>query len=413
MANKTISTVIQVRRDTLENWNAVKDSFIPAAGEPCLVLDNGKVKYGDGVKPWGELPYSGGDDPVPAQVFQVTADSEETDEAAIVRITAGKVIANGDSVIVSHVIADDKISKTAYEWNGSAWAAFDGNYSADNVYFAKDFEFSEAFGRYKPSATTGMVTVPAGAKSMSALLDDAFSEEKNPTITQPVANLTVTGAGSKEAGTNVSLGYTASLTAGKYEYGPATGITAKTYSVVFDSQTLDTATGTFDTVQVIDGFNKSVTATITYDDGAMPVTNKRNEYAAGQIKSGSKSKTTGSVTAYRNTFYGALTDKSIALDSATIRGLSGKSGSTLANGSKFTITLPVGTQSVVFAYPATLRDVNLVTDTNGLGAAVTSAFTKSTVDVEGANGYNAISYKVYRTDFANPTDTANTYNVTI
>lgn len=412
MVNKIISTVIQVRRDTLENWNAVKDSFIPAVGEPCLVLDNGKVKYGDGVKTWGELPYSGGDDPIPAQVFQVTANSDETDDAAIVRVTDGKVIANGDSVIVSHVIAEDKVSKTAYEWNGSAWAAFDGNYSADNVYFAKDFEFSEAFGRYKPDGT-GMVTVPAAAKNMSGLLDDAFSQEKNPSITQPTANLTVTGAGAKEAGTNVTIGYTASLTAGNYQYGPATGITAKTYSVVFDTQTLDTATGTFDAVQVIDGFNKSVTATITYDEGAMPITNKKNEYAAGQIKAGSKSKTTGSVTAYRNTFYGTLTDKSIALDSAAIRGLTGKSGSTLANGSKFTITLPAGTQSVVFAYPATLRDVNLVTDTNGLGAAVTSAFTKSTIDVEGANGYSAISYKVYRTDFANPTDTANTYNVTI
>lgn len=412
MVNKIISTVIQVRRDTLENWNAVKDSFIPAVGEPCLVLDNGKVKYGDGVKTWGELPYSGGDDPIPAQVFQVTANSDETDDAAIVRVTDGKVIANGDSVIVSHVIAEDKVSKTAYEWNGSAWAAFDGNYSADNVYFAKDFEFSEAFGRYKPDGT-GMVTVPAAAKNMSGLLDDAFSQEKNPSITQPTANLTVTGAGAKEAGTNVTIGYTASLTAGNYQYGPATGITAKTYSVVFDTQTLDTATGTFDAVQVIDGFNKSVTATITYDEGAMPITNKKNEYAAGQIKAGSKSKTTGSVTAYRNTFYGTLTDKSIALDSAAIRVLTGKSGSTLANGSKFTITLPAGTQSVVFAYPATLRDVNLVTDTNGLGAAVTSAFTKSTIDVEGANGYSAISYKVYRTDFANPTDTANTYNVTI
>lgn len=376
------------------------------------MLDNGKVKYGDGVKTWGELPYSGGDDPIPAQVFQVTANSDETDDAAIVRVTDGKVIANGDSVIVSHVIAEDKVSKTAYEWNGSAWAAFDGNYSADNVYFAKDFEFSEAFGRYKPDGT-GMVTVPAAAKNMSGLLDDAFSQEKNPSITQPTANLTVTGAGAKEAGTNVTIGYTASLTAGNYQYGPATGITAKTYSVVFDTQTLDTATGTFDAVQVIDGFNKSVTATITYDEGAMPITNKKNEYAAGQIKAGSKSKTTGSVTAYRNTFYGTLTDKSIALDSAAIRGLTGKSGSTLANGSKFTITLPAGTQSVVFAYPATLRDVNLVTDTNGLGAAVTSAFTKSTIDVEGANGYSAISYKVYRTDFANPTDTANTYNVTI
>ena len=48
-----------------------------------------------------------------------------------------------------------------------------------------------------------------------------------------------------------------------------------------------------------------------------------------------------------------------------------------------------------------------------MNAEIKSAFTKSTVSVEGANGYTAISYKVYTTDYAQPNDKANTYTVTI
>lgn len=56
-----IKRVFQVRRDTEENWLA-HQNIIPAAGEPCLTLDGhyaGQVKFGDGVKSWGELNYTG------------------------------------------------------------------------------------------------------------------------------------------------------------------------------------------------------------------------------------------------------------------------------------------------------------------------------------------------------------------
>ena len=83
------------------------------------------------------------------------------------------------------------------------------------------------------------------------------------------------------------------------------------------------------------------------------------------------------------------------------------------NGSKFSIPIPVGALRVVFAYPATLEDVASVKDVNGLGAESKSAFTVSNVDVEGANGYTAKSYKVYVCDFANANDKANTFDVQI
>lgn len=68
---------------------------------------------------------------------------------------------------------------------------------------------------------------------------------------------------------------------------------------------------------------------------------------------------------------------------------------------------------VVFAYPATLNDLSSVTDTNGLGAEILSGFSVTNVDVNGYNGHEAKSYKVYYIDYANPNDTANSYTFTI
>jgi len=49
----------------------------------------------------------------------------------------------------------------------------------------------------------------------------------------------------------------------------------------------------------------------------------------------------------------------------------------------------------------------------GLNAEVKGVFTKSSVSVEGANGYTPIGYKVYRYTPAVPFQAAATYNVTI
>ena len=413
MAEKLINTIIQVRRDTQANWTNVASEFVPKEGEPCLTLDGadkGKVKYGDGVTTWGALEYSGGDIPV-TQVFQVTANTDETDEAAIARITAGKTVIAGDVVIVSRVISGEKVSKTAYNYNGTAWTALDGNYNAKNVYFDKNLTFTVPFGKYSVPAS-GMGTISSDGVNVYDFFNDALNEEKNPSTTQPAVTLTSAEVKSYEVGTSVAPKYSASLSKGSYTYGPDTGITASTWSVVFNSETLTTASGTFGAVTVGDNTNLSITATATYEAGAMPKTNIGNDYPAGQIKAGSKSKTSGNITGYRNSFYGTFADKATALSSDSIRGLTA-SNKALSNGNTFSITLPVGAQSVVFAYPATLRDVTSVKDVNGLNAEIKGAFTQSVVQVEGANAYTAKDYKVYRTDFAEALGKANTYTVTI
>ena len=115
--------------------------------------------------------------------------------------------------------------------------------------------------------------------------------------------------------------------------------------------------------------------------------------------------------AYRAGFYGTLTEKS-DLTSDTIRGLS-KTTTGLYEGKSTTVSIPLGARRVVFAYPASLGDLASVTDTNGLNAEILDGFTKITIDVEGANGYDAISYNVYYIDYANPNDKTNSYKFKI
>lgn len=52
--------ILQLKRGTAERWYTVNP--ILAIGEPGFVYDDNKLKIGDGVTPWNELPYIGGSD---------------------------------------------------------------------------------------------------------------------------------------------------------------------------------------------------------------------------------------------------------------------------------------------------------------------------------------------------------------
>ena len=47
--------ILQLKRGTAERWYTVNP--ILAIGEPGFVYDANKLKIGDGVTPWNELPY--------------------------------------------------------------------------------------------------------------------------------------------------------------------------------------------------------------------------------------------------------------------------------------------------------------------------------------------------------------------
>lgn len=414
MAEKTIQ--VRIKNASMEGSEWTEKNPILLAGEIGIEKDTGKFKFGDGVTNWNDLEYAGMDiqqiknliDENEDNVYEVVAD-EEDDLGAL--STVAQSPKKGDIGIVKRTIANDKLSYTAYIYSGSQWEAADGNYSAENVYFSTDMTITANIG-VQTIGSSGSKTLSTTGKNVKQVFDLLVAEEKNPSITQPSVNISSSQVKAYEVGTNVTPSYNANLNPGNYQYGPSTGVTATSWSVTDGVEILTTSSGSFKQFQVIDNTSYKITATAQHSAGVNPKTNLGNDYAAGAIKAGSKNKSTGNITGYRNSFYGTVNSKDSVPSSAIIRTLT-KSNKALTNGNTFNITIPINALRVIIAYPATLRDVSSILDVNGLNAEIKSGFTKQEVQVEGENGYNTIAYKVYTMDYAKPNDTANTYKVTI
>lgn len=417
MATTTFNTRIVLRNDSTAKWLENKDQVL-LKGELGVEFeaDGGvKIKIGDGAKTWEQLEYFGGASA--AQVFQAESANAAGDLAAITTAVGSAKLQSGDFAIVSHDIDGVHKSYTAYVYDGESWKAMDGNYDASNVYFGDNITMAGSYSQIGNLTKTqnGTATFAVKGKSVAEAFTQIFSKRLQPGApTQPSVSLTFSQAKAYEVGTTVTPTWSVTLSAGSYTYGPATGITATAWEISDTAgNTATTASGSFDAITVADGTNYKITAKATHGAGAVANDNLGSPSSPEvKIAAGSKSATSNAITGYRNTFYGTKTTKD-ALDSAAIRSLTTKSNQAFANGKSFTIAIPVGAVRVVFAYPATLRDVNSVKDVNGLNAEIKSAFAKSTIAVEGANGATAIDYKVYTTDFAEPVAKANSYTITI
>jgi hypothetical protein len=96
---------------------------------------------------------------------------------------------------------------------------------------------------------------------------------------------------------------------------------------------------------------------------------------------------------YRNLFYGTGIGELPELNSENIRAL--KPQLNPVNGIDFSVSIEEGEQYVIFAYPSTLEDVKQITYVQMNDTEMASSFTKTLVQVEGADGYQPIEYKVY------------------
>ena len=68
--------------------------------------------------------------------YEGLANDNETNEETIKRILKDIIPKKDDIFILKRVIADDKISFTAFVFDGVIWRAFDGNYDSKNIYFS-------------------------------------------------------------------------------------------------------------------------------------------------------------------------------------------------------------------------------------------------------------------------------------
>lgn len=416
MAEKTLNTQIILRNGTTADWEA--STKILKLGEVGIDTTKNEIRIGDGEHTWKDLKIAGADqaaiqaliDQAEDKVTVVPAGDGTVDEA-LATITSPS---QGDMAIVEQKFGDvakadgTRTSRTAYSYDGEKWRAMDGNYNAKNVYFDDDFTYTNAIGAVgAPSGGSG--TLAASGKSVEEFMASILAKEANPHTTQPVASVKITGGnGTFEIGTKKNIAYSASLSAGSYTYGPATGVVAGTVTASFDGKTKEGATGTFENV-VADG-TKKLTVSITHNEGAVPKTNLGNAYAAGKIAAGTKTaEASQTLVGVRHMFYGPMTTDA-ELNSENIRKLthevaSKKTISTFGAGA--------GAVKVVVAVPASMS-VKKVLMPSAMNADATASFVKQagSIQVEGAEGFTAAAYNVWVYKPAS-IDSSETYAVTI
>lgn len=416
MANKTLTTQIILRNGTSSEWEA--STKILKLGEVGIDTTKNEIRIGDGEHTWKDLKIAGADqaaiqaliDQAEDKVTVVQAGDGTIDEALATIATPSQ----GDMAIIEQKFGDvakadgTRTSRTAYSYDGEKWCAMDGNYNAKNVYFDGDFTYTNAIGAIgAPSGGSGKLA--ASGKSVEEFMASILAKEANPTITKPAASVKITeGSGTFEIGTHKNISYTASLSAGSYTYGPATGVVAGTVTASFDGQTKTGATGTFENV-VADG-TKRLSVSITHNEGAVPKTNLGNPYAEGKITAGTKTATASqTLVGVRHMFYGPMTTDA-ELNSENIRKLTHSEAKT---GTISTFGAGEGAKKVVVAVPADMK-VTKVLMPSAMNADATASFVKQTgsVQVEGAEGFTVAAYNVWVYQPAS-IDSTETYAVTI
>lgn len=403
MANtNVIKMVIQLRRDTTENWLANKD-IVPAAGEPCYDLDLKTLKIGDGKTAYENLKSIGTTELSSAATHYEGIRAEDEDDNDVISrvLSEAGVDANKDDIfIVKSLISDNHYSHTAYVYNGENWVAMDGNYSANNVYFDSDMLVTKEIGYI--TLKDGQGYIPSEGKNLTEVFEAMFVKESNPKTTAPTVGWDSISTGSYEVGTTITPSWDAKLNAGSYTYGPATGIVAESWEISNNvtDETATTESGSFADWVVNDSMVYQITAKASHTAGATPVTNKGNEYASGAIAAGSKSTQSTGIFGYRAYFYGVLDTSTTdaPLTSAIIR-------EQLTNGGNyneeksFTLNGSATAKRIVIAIPSnsTRGGLSEVILASAMNTPVTDSYVKTVdaVDVEGVNGATAVPYTVY------------------
>ena len=330
---------------------------------------------------------------------------------------------DGAIAIIDTVVDSKSYGKVSFMYSAQEndWVALVGNVDADKVILRGDITLA---GNYTQvgnltKTQTGTATFSTDGISVAAALKEILSKRVQPAITAnpSVGNVTISPSGAVEAGTIIAsvTGSKVTFDDGAYTYEAATGVTVTgrtvtrvtspaasggDVTVADDGSFTDTgADGTGFQIGDQGGegvlSNLKYTETVSYSAGNVAKDNLGDaSNPVVKISAGSVSKTSAAITPFRKYFYGYGSTQTVTIDSDVIRSLTNSTGAA-SNGTTFTINITDGTKEVIIAYPGSLRDITSIEDKNAFGTDIKGSFTKSTVQVEGANGYTAIDYKVY------------------
>lgn len=353
----TLSTKIQLRNDLATNWEQYNPKLL--AGEVGIEVDTGYFKIGNNNDFWNDLEYANKFEN--AVHYEVDAAADKTDEEAITeKLTSLGATAKADDVaIVKREIAEGKIQHTAYIYNGTAWAAMDGNYSAANVYLNEDVTVTTKTGELAVNDI-----VEAGT-SLQDMFVQMLSQSKDPTKTDPSITAFTVKEGNItafEAGSTVTPTWASTFSAGSYSYKSTveknpitpvsgTGVSVTSWTITQDGTIIGNTEDGTGASFVIGDNTVSFKAVAEHSAGNYALTNL-NKLPENDVKiaAGSKEKT-ATMTSYRKMFAGGIVDNTAEIASTIIRGLS---TSTAATTSATEFKALVGDTKLIFAYPKTL-----------------------------------------------------------
>lgn len=399
MADTTLQTTIILRNDVTANW--ANSTLVLKKGEVAIDTEKNIFKIGDGEKTFSQIDkYFVSFDEVVKAINEATKNLHTADvyEAEVDlgadKLAALKALAanpfKGDFGIVKEKLSPEgKYQYTAYIYDGENWAAMDGNYDAENVYFQKDLTITAPIG-VQTIPSSGSKTLATTGKNLKQVLDMIVASEKNPSTTQPSVTLNSSNIGAKEVGTNIAIAYSFATNPGSYTYGPATGVTFSGYEATFNGEKLTGASGTFASMQVVDDTNLSISGKCASSEGAVPLTNLGNPYEAGKIAAKNYTPSKGTLTGYRGWFYGYYNGTTAIADPAAITSAQLRAFGTKTN---FPTTMNTSQmQQMFFAAPkGRVSSVSISNAVNGAPLTVT----KGSASVEGANGYTAAEYDLF------------------
>lgn len=325
--------------------------------------------------------------------------------------------------------------------NTLVWKAMAGNYNASNVYFDDDFTFTTNIGTV--TGITTSKTVEAEGKNIKQFFAGLFAEEKAPSIdSQPSVTISIgngensTPANSNitvEGGTVITPKWSTTFSKGSYSFGPDTGLTPSWAIQGYigtnkeDGHVSTSTAGTFSSVTLAAGKEYTIKATASYGDAPLAYTNLGNIYTEGntlfdetkdateiQIKSGSKTSTSKSISAWQQGYYiGTFENASTEVTSDILRNIGTGQGilkNRKVKGGNYAAATDLSFQSsgtmakFVLAYPASKDTDNngKYVSTKGLQSFFNNSsfeeyfgnFTRTVLKVAGADGDTTSSHAV-------------------
>ena len=214
---KTLKTRIQLKYDTLANWNAVANTFVPNKGEVCFVeIPTGDdmattaptvlFKVGDGTKTWGALNWGS------ALAADVYAWAKASSPQAIIDSAVGSVVKSlnglkGDLTIggdnrITFTAANSKIT-ASFKFTDADKTVLDSGITAEKVSKYEGYQDQISAKYTKPAGGIPKTDLAAGVQTSLEAADNAVSTSDFNTFkdqnTQDIADAKAAGTAASAA----------------------------------------------------------------------------------------------------------------------------------------------------------------------------------------------------------------------